>query len=169
MHFNEFAEFSRSPFQACDDVDAFLRDGRSLIVQFVQDKLWGKMVTMDEEFICRLAKDAKSVETTFGKVLGVLSNYRVRVSHNRCRQHMPVILIGNAFDGPEEFRWDRDHCFRERLFHLLLSPSYLRRRTVKLGSHGFGHFRQDVFTPYRAVHRRLLGQTQQKIAERHGH
>ena len=56
------------------------------------------MVLVDQEVICGLAKHSKFVETTLRKVLRVLADDRVGVTHDSGSQHMPVILIGNTID-----------------------------------------------------------------------
>lgn len=82
VRLQKFAEFpSRRP-KASHDVLAILTNSRSLIVQFVQDKLWRKMVLMDKELVCRLANYTVLFETALGKMFRVLRDNRVSVSHN---------------------------------------------------------------------------------------
>src|SRR5271169_6265045 len=82
VHLQKLAESASRRLQARDHVLAILRDSRGLIVQLIQNKLWRKMVLMDEELVCRLTNHAVLLETALRKMLRVLGEDRVSASHD---------------------------------------------------------------------------------------
>lgn len=169
MGFKKLAESACRCLQTCDYVCAVLGNSCALVVELIQNELRGQMILIDQEIIRRLTKHAKLFKARFREMLRVLCDYRVGMSNNRSGEYVAVILIGNAFDCPHKVRRNIDHRFWECLVHLLLSPSYLRSRSLKFRPHSFSHFRQNLFTPQGAIRRGFLSQSQQKITEGHRH
>src|SRR5882724_4682399 len=75
--------------------------------------------------------NSKLLQTILRKMLRILSHNHVGARHNRRRHYMSVILVGNTFDRPHQFKGNAHHRIRKSFFHSLPSPGGLSRGAMK--------------------------------------